>query len=421
MLTEVPRQVLHLLPEPDELPHPLIVSRETDIGELARQRVVRIHVLELVHHLREAIDVHLVELERLSHFAGGTSAAIGDDVGGHRCPVRAVLLVDVLDHPLAPIAARQIQIDVGPLTALLGEEALEEQLHADRIHGRDAQAVADGAIGRRATPLHQDVLLPAEVHDVPDDEEVAGELELLDEIQLAGDLGARAIVVGAIAMARPQLGDLPEKGDLGLTRRHGIAGKPVAEILHRELQAIRQIQRGVQGVGQVGEEPCHLDGRLEIALGIEREPTPGLPERHVLANRGEHVEERPLFGRGEPHAAGGHDRDAEGAGQGDEHVVVVLLLAPQVPLHLDVDIRPPEDAHQRVEQPADAVTLGPEQGLPRQRDQAADVPVEIGQRERALAFRRAQLHSGNQAAQVLPALFGGDKDGKDTSGDFLMW
>ena len=70
-----------------------------------------------------------VELERLAHLARGALAAIGDDVGGHRRAVLAVLLVDVLDDLLAPIAARQIQIDVGPLAALLGKEALEEQLH----------------------------------------------------------------------------------------------------------------------------------------------------------------------------------------------------------------------------------------------------------------------------------------------------
>jgi hypothetical protein len=42
----------------------------------------------------------------------------------------AVLLVDVLDDALAPIAARQIEVDVGPLAALLREEPLEQQVHA---------------------------------------------------------------------------------------------------------------------------------------------------------------------------------------------------------------------------------------------------------------------------------------------------
>ena len=133
-----------------------------------------------------------VDPERLPDLARRAPAAIGDDVGGHGRAVPAVLLVDVLNDPLAPIAARQIEIDIGPLAALLRQEPLEEQVHADRIDRGDAEAVAHGAVGRRAAPLHEDPVLAAEVHDVPDDEEVAGEIELLDQIELARDLRAGA-------------------------------------------------------------------------------------------------------------------------------------------------------------------------------------------------------------------------------------
>ena len=110
----------------------------------------------------------------------------------------------MLDHPLAAIAARQVQIDVGPFAALFGQKALEEQIHPDRIDRRDAEAVADGAVGRRAASLHEDVLLPAEIDDVPDDQEVAGEIEFVDEIELARNLAAGAIVIRPIAIAMPR-------------------------------------------------------------------------------------------------------------------------------------------------------------------------------------------------------------------------
>ena len=100
----------------------------------------------------------------------------------------AVALVDVLDHPLAPVAARQIEVDVRPLAALLGEEALEEELHPHGIHGGDAEGVAHRAVGGRASPLDQDVLRAAVLDEVPDDQEVAGEVEAADQIQLARDL-----------------------------------------------------------------------------------------------------------------------------------------------------------------------------------------------------------------------------------------
>ena len=85
-----------------------------------------------------------------------------------------------------------------------------------RIDGGDAEAVADGAVGRRAAALHEDVLLPAEVDDVPDDQEVAGEIELLDEIELARHLRAGLVVIRPVAIARADLGDLAQERHLGL-------------------------------------------------------------------------------------------------------------------------------------------------------------------------------------------------------------
>ena len=119
----------------------------------------------------------------------------------------------------------------------------------------------------------------------------------------------------------------------------------------------------------IGKEPRHLRRRLQIALGIGRQPAAGGIERRVLANRREHVEERPLLGRRKAHAAGGDERHAERLGQAGQRVVVVFLIAAQVPLQLDVDVAAAEQPDQPIEQPADAVPLGDEQRPPDQRDQ----------------------------------------------------
>ena len=121
-----------------------------------------------VHHPREPRST-LVEPSTLPDLARRAPAAIRDDVGGHRRAELAVFFVDVLDDALAAIAARQIEIDVRPLAALLRQKPLEQQIHADRIDRRDAEAVAHGAVGRRPAALHEDVVLPAELDDVPDD------------------------------------------------------------------------------------------------------------------------------------------------------------------------------------------------------------------------------------------------------------
>ena len=74
--------------------------------------------------------------------------------------------------------------------ALLGEEALEEELHPDGIHRGDPEAVADGAVRGRAPALDEDPAGAGLADDVPDDQEVAGQLQLLDQVQLPGELAS---------------------------------------------------------------------------------------------------------------------------------------------------------------------------------------------------------------------------------------
>ncbi len=64
---------------------------------------------------------------------------------------RAVLLVDVLDH-LAAAAHAEVDVDVGHADALGIEEALEQQVVAQRVDVGDAQRVGDQRAGGRAAP-----------------------------------------------------------------------------------------------------------------------------------------------------------------------------------------------------------------------------------------------------------------------------
>ena len=99
---------------------------------------------------RDAIELLLRQAERAPRVAHRHARPVGDHVGGHGGAARAVLLVDVLDHQLALIARRQIQIDVGHAIgrvvgggdALLGQKAFEQQIHPHRIDGGDAEDVS---------------------------------------------------------------------------------------------------------------------------------------------------------------------------------------------------------------------------------------------------------------------------------------
>ena len=68
-------------------------------------------------------------------------------VGGQRGAVAAVLLVDVLDHLLAPLVL-EVDVDVGRLVALALMKRSNSTVDARRIDRGDAEAVADGASWR---------------------------------------------------------------------------------------------------------------------------------------------------------------------------------------------------------------------------------------------------------------------------------
>ena len=81
--------------------------------------------------------------------------AVADHRGGEAGAVAAVFLVDVLDHLLAPLML-EIDVDIGRLVARGADEALEQDVDARGIDRGDAEAIADGGIGRRAAALAED-------------------------------------------------------------------------------------------------------------------------------------------------------------------------------------------------------------------------------------------------------------------------
>jgi hypothetical protein len=261
--------------------------------------------------------------------------------------------------------------------------------------------------------LHEDAALAAEVHQVPDDQEVAGQIQPLDEIQLARDLRARAVVIRPVPIPRAHLRDLPEKRRHRFARRHGVLGEAVAQIGHRVLEPIGQRTRGGNGVGAIGEERGHRVRRLQIPLGVAHQAAAGEIERGLVLQAREDVVQRTFVGRGEPHAVGGDERHAIRVGQIDERVVVVGFVAIQMPLQLHVDLLAPEDADQPIEQAADAVLPRAQQVPARQRDEAAHPAVERVERERPFSFRRRELHGGDETTEVLIARPRGDQNRKD--------
>ena len=120
MLPEMPRQILDPSPQVREYPHARPLWRETHRSEVSLECLVRIDKLEVVHRLREPVDLFGVDRQRHADITRGAAAAVRDDIGGHGRAKAAVLLVHVLNDALATVAARQVEVDVGPFAAFLG-------------------------------------------------------------------------------------------------------------------------------------------------------------------------------------------------------------------------------------------------------------------------------------------------------------
>ena len=151
--------------------------------------------------------------------------------------------------------------------------------------------------------------------------------------------------------------------------------------------------------------------RYRSAFGASRRPACG--EIRVVVNAREDVEQRTPIRRREADAAGRQDRHAKRRRQFDERLVVRVFAAPAVALQLDEQVPAAEQADQAIDQAADAVPISAERGAAGQRDEPADMAVQILERQRAFAFWRAHLHARDQPAEVAIALLRFAEDGED--------
>ena len=81
-------------------------------------------------------------------------------------------------------------------------------------------------------------------------------------------------------------------------------------------------------------------------------------------------------------------------------------------LQLDVQVPAAEHADEAIDEAADAVPATGERGAAGERDEPADMAVQIVERERAFALRRAHLHARDQPAEIAVALLGFAEDGQ---------
>jgi hypothetical protein len=135
-----------------------------------------------------------------------------------------------------------------------------------------------------------------------------------------------------------------------------------------------------------------------------------------VADAREDVVQRTIGRLGEAHAVGGHDRNVERGGERQQRCVVRFLVAPEMPLQLDADALAPEDAHEPIDESADAVPRAVQRLASRERDEPRRVPFELVEIERALPFRRAQLHAREETTEIVVTLRAFDEEGETPQG-----
>ena len=195
-----------------------LLRHRVRVDRLAQLRAGPECVLEhlprpLGHELRDPVDDAVRDLEhapRIADRGPRRHRGEGDDL---RDSVAPVLLGDVVDHAVAA-ADGEVDVGVGHRLAARVEEALEEQVVADRVDVGDVEAVGDeAACGGAAAGPDADAVALRERDEVPDDQEVVDEAHLADRLELvAKALGQlrRDLPVAALEPLLAQLDEVVE-------------------------------------------------------------------------------------------------------------------------------------------------------------------------------------------------------------------
>jgi hypothetical protein len=129
---------------------------------------------------------------------------------------------------------------------------------AHRIYRRDPKTVANRAIRGTASPLHHDIVLPAKIHDVPDDEKITGEPELLNESELFLELPFDRATNRRVTLLRSEKSDRSQERIHAVPVRDGKLGKFVADIFQGKCEAFRKTPRVFNRLRAVTEKSAHL-------------------------------------------------------------------------------------------------------------------------------------------------------------------
>nr|WP_258016942.1 hypothetical protein [Nocardioides marinisabuli] len=282
---DVARQPVEAL---DELEHQveagLAQPAGAQLGQLG-QRGAGVAGPDVGEGLGDGVGLGRGHPERGADVAHGVAHPVGVHHRDAHAPLAAVAVEDALVDLGAPVGL-DVDVDVGQRLAQRGEEALHQQLVADRVDPGDAEQVVDQAAGPRAARGDPHAHLLDQVGDVADGQEVRGVAELADHRELVLEplphhrqpAAAVAVADGALA-ARAQrdvgagvVGGEAELGEVHLPQAQ-VGARVERAALRQGAGARQQAQRLAPGAGAgaghdlVGHL-AHLGPGLQVPLGV---------------------------------------------------------------------------------------------------------------------------------------------------------
>ena len=285
MLRQMPRGPLELLREFKRQPQPAIGDVEIEFAGAGL-----VDTLAMPPDLRrEQLGHVLGQAQSLADVADGALGVIAHHGRAQRAVVAAIGLVDPLHDDLAPLML-EVDIDVRGLVALLGDKALEQEIVALGIDAGDAQDVADGGIGGRASALAQDVLAARELHDGIHGQEIGRILQGFDQAELvleqSHDLVGNAF---RISSARTFPGELLECLLRRQPRQHLFFRILIGQLVEGKAALPRDLDGTRKGFGIAREETRHFPGWLEEAVGMALAPESQFVDGDVVADGRHHI------------------------------------------------------------------------------------------------------------------------------------
>ncbi len=404
-------QALERLRQVDDLADDLVgVVRLPELGA-GLQVVVQEDLRPFGDQLRDLVHGAVGDVEDapgVAHGGAGRHRPERDDL---RHAVAAVLLGDVVDHPVAAVDG-EVDVDVRHRLAARVEEALEEEVVAERVDVRDLEAVRDkGARGRPAARPHPDAVPAREAHEVGDDQEVIRKAHLADRPQLELEALAQLGRLLPVPPRKALLALLDEELEGVSPVRGGERRQQDAVELDRHRAAVGDLERPRERLRVSGEERVHLVGRLEVELVGLEPPVAGVREGVPRLDAEEGLVRRRVLVAEVVDVAGGDERDPRPLRERDEPGIDVLLDRQARILELDEDLVAPEHVHEPGE-----LSLGlgvgaalerlahPPRETARQRDQALRVTGQELPVDPRLVVVALEVAGRGEPDQVLVAL-----------------